>query len=367
MGVSSVVLINQTFGAGRGRAKGISFALIKDRQFWTTLDVDFLTSLKHSTTPMNWIQRASHTLQLESEAIAGIIPRLGASFEAVGALLFELEGRVVVTGVGKSAIIAQKIVATFNSTGTPAVFMHAADAIHGDLGLVQKQDAVICISKSGNSPEIKALTPLIKHRGIPLIAMAGNVDSHLAQQADYVLDTTVKQEACPLDLAPTSSTAAQMALGDALATCLMEARGFQADDFAQMHPGGALGKRLYTRLKDLIEPERAPAVHANADLAQVVLAMSAGRCGATAVLEDDMIIGIITDGDLRRHLEQTGGAPALAKELMNPQPKVLDADSLAVKAFQIMESFAISQIVVTREGTYAGMVHLHDMLREGIF
>jgi len=316
---------------------------------------------------MNWIQRASHTLQLESEAIAGIIPQLGASFEAVGTLLFALEGRVVITGIGKSAIIAQKIVATFNSTGTPAVFMHAADAIHGDLGLVQKQDAVICISKSGNSPEIKALTPLIKHREIPLIAIVGNLDSHLARQANYVLDTTVKQEACPLDLAPTSSTAAQMAMGDALATCLMEARGFKAEDFAQMHPGGALGKRLYTRLKDMIEPERAPAVEASAELSEVVLAMSAGRCGATAVLDNGKIIGIITDGDLRRHLEQNGGAPASAHELMNPEPKVLDAESLAVKAFQIMESHAISQIVVTHEKTYAGMVHLHDMLREGIF
>lgn len=316
---------------------------------------------------MNWIERATRTLRLESQAIEGLIPRLDEEFVAIGNMILKLEGRVVITGIGKSAIIAQKLVATLNSTGTPAVFMHAADAIHGDLGLVQRHDAVICISKSGNSPEIKALTPLIKSRKIPLIGMVGNLESHLAQQSDMILNTTVAQEACPLDLAPTSSTAAQMALGDALATCLMEARGFQAEDFAQTHPGGSLGKRLYTRLADLMDPERAPAVAPNAPLSEVVLQMSAGRCGATAVVEAHRVIGIITDGDLRRHLEQAGTADALAHTLMNAQPKLMDADALAVQAFQIMEHHSISQVVVTRDGQYAGMVHLHDILKEGIF
>ncbi len=317
---------------------------------------------------MNWIQRAQLTLQLESQAIEGVMALLDASFESIGKLILHLNGRVVITGIGKSAIIAQKIVATFNSTGTPAVFMHAADAIHGDLGLIQKQDAVICISKSGNSPEIKALTPLIKSLGIPLIGMVGNRDSHLAQKSDWILDTTVAQEACPLDLAPTSSTAAQMALGDALATCLMEARGFEAKDFAQVHPGGALGKRLYTRLIDLIDPDRVPQVSTSASLDDIVLQMSAGRCGATAVLDGTDVVGIITDGDLRRHLERFRTAQQVqASDLMNATPKLMHSSDLAVEAFQILEQNAISQIIVLNEGQYVGMVHLHDILREGIF
>ncbi|HBL38367.1 MAG TPA: D-arabinose 5-phosphate isomerase [Flavobacteriales bacterium] len=316
---------------------------------------------------MNWIQRAQLTLQLESQAIEGIMALLDASFESIGELILNLKGRVIITGIGKSAIIAQKIVATFNSTGTPAVFMHAADAIHGDLGLVQKQDVVLCISKSGNSPEIKALTPLIKSLGIPLIGMVGNRNSHLAQQSDWILDTTVAKEACPLDLAPTSSTAAQMALGDALATCLMEARGFQAKDFAQVHPGGALGRRLYTRLADLVDQDRAPQVEISATLEEIVLQMSAGRCGATAVLDGDKVVGIITDGDLRRHLERSRSQTVTASDLMNASPKLMHSSDLAVKAFQILEQNAISQVIITEDEQYVGMVHLHDILREGIF
>lgn len=315
---------------------------------------------------MNWKQRAQHTLELESQAIAQLIDRLDDAFDAVGELILQLQGRVVMTGIGKSAIIAQKLVATFNSTGTPAVFMHAADAIHGDLGLVQKQDVVICISKSGNSPEIKALSPLIKSRGIPLIGMVGNAESHLAQQSDYILDTTVSKEACPLDLAPTSSTAAQMALGDALATCLMEARGFKAEDFAEMHPGGALGKRLYTRLNDVLDAQRKPHVALTSSLSEVVLQMSQGRCGATAVVDRDQVVGIITDGDLRRHLEASQPATAIAEDLMSSAPKTLEGDHLAVHAFQLMEQHSISQIIVTQSGVYAGMVHLHDLIKEGI-
>jgi arabinose-5-phosphate isomerase len=315
---------------------------------------------------MNWKQRAQRTLELESQAIAQLVARLDDAFEAVGERILQLQGRVVMTGIGKSAIIAQKLVATFNSTGTPAVFMHAADAIHGDLGLVQKDDMVICISKSGNSPEIKALSPLIKSRGIQLIGMVGNLDSHLAQQSDYILDTTVSEEACPLDLAPTSSTAAQMALGDALATCLMEARGFKAEDFAEMHPGGALGKRLYTRLNDLLDAQRKPQVTPTSSLSEVVLQMSQGRCGATAVIDQEQVVGIITDGDLRRHLETAQSATTTAQDLMSSAAKTLEGSHLAVHAFQIMEEHAISQIIVTHEGAYTGMVHLHDLIKEGI-
>ena len=315
---------------------------------------------------MNWIERATRTLELESQAIAQLVGQLDEAFEAVGQLILERPGRVIMTGIGKSAIIAQKLVATFNSTGTPAVFMHAADAIHGDLGLIQGDDVVVCISKSGNSPEIKALTPLIKSRSIPLIGMVGNRASHLAQQADYILDTTVSKEACPLDLAPTSSTAAQMAMGDALATCLMDARGFKAEDFAEMHPGGALGKRLYTRIGDLLDAERTPQVGPDSPLAEVVLQMSQGRCGATAVLEAGRIVGIITDGDLRRHLEAPQQANTTASALMSAAPKTLESEHLAVHALRILEQHAISQIIVTKDGEYAGMVHLHDLIKEGI-
>lgn len=316
---------------------------------------------------MDWILSATRTFQLESDAIRGLAPKLTASFASVGERILHLEGRVIMTGIGKSAIVAQKLVATFNSTGTPAIFMHAADAIHGDLGLVQKGDLVICISKSGNSPEIKALTPLIKSLNVPLIGMVGNLDSHLARHSDWTLDTTVSKEACPLDLAPTSSTTAQMAMGDALAICLMEARGFKADDFAQMHPGGSLGKRLYTRLNDLLQPTQRPEVGPDAPLQQVVLTMSSGRCGATAVIEDGNILGIITDGDIRRALEQVGKPETVAKDLMNSNPKTLETSELAVHAFQVMEQNAISQIMVTDQGKYIGMVHLHDILREGIY
>jgi arabinose-5-phosphate isomerase len=316
---------------------------------------------------MDWIRRATETLTLESDAIRDLIPKVGNEFETVGQLLLEMKGRVVITGIGKSAIIAQKLVATFNSTGTPAIFMHAADAIHGDLGLVQRDDLVICISKSGNSPEIKALIPLLKSREILLIGMVGNDESYLAQHSDHALDTTVSKEACPLDLAPTSSTAAQMAMGDALATCLMEARGFEAADFAQMHPGGALGKRLYTRLKDVMRNDQNPSVAHDASLKLVVLEMSSGRCGATAVMRNNKIIGIVTDGDLRRAMENGLGTDAEASQLMNEMPKTMSIDALAVRAFQKMEKHSISQIVVLDGDEYVGIVHLHDILREGIF
>lgn len=313
------------------------------------------------------LERARLTLQLESDAVRQLMTQLNDDFESVVSHLLQFKGRVIITGIGKSGIIAQKLVATFNSTGTPAVFMHAADAIHGDLGLVQKEDVVLCISKSGNSPEIKALTPLIHSLGTPLIGMVGNTDSHLALQSRWVLDATVEKEACPLDLAPTSSTTAQMALGDALATCLMEARGFRGEDFAQVHPGGALGKRLYVRLADLVSTERKPQVDVTTSLQESVLEMSAGRCGATAVMDGNTLVGIITDGDIRRSIEKGLSPSTPARDIMSTSPKTMESNQLAVEAFQCMESTSITQIVVLEQGHYQGMVHLHDILKEGIY
>jgi arabinose-5-phosphate isomerase len=318
-------------------------------------------------TKLTILERATLTLELESDAIRKLIPLLKGDFEAVVHLLLASSGRVILTGIGKSGIIAQKLVATFNSTGTPAVFMHAADAIHGDLGLVQKDDVVLCISKSGNSPEIKVLTPLIQSLGVPLIGMVGNLESHLANQSQWVLDATVEKEACPLNLAPTSSTTAQMALGDALATCLMEARGFRGEDFAQVHPGGALGKRLFVRLEDLISEDKKPSVQTTTSLQETILEMSSGRCGATAVMKGDLLVGIITDGDIRRSMEKELSPKATAGDIMSISPTVMDSKELAVQAFQTMESTAITQVIVVNDGKYYGMVHLHDILKEGIY
>lgn len=311
--------------------------------------------------------RALHTIQLESQAVAALADRIDDAFVRIVEQIHRLPGRVIITGIGKSAHIANKLVATLNSTGTPAGFMHAAEAIHGDLGLVQKGDLILCISKSGNSPEIKALVPLIKGLGHPLIAMTGQLDSYLAAHADGVLDTTVEQEACPHNLAPTSSTAAQLAMGDALAMCLMEARGFSSQDFATYHPGGALGKKLYTTLGDLLDAQRRPFVSPEASMTDVILSMSAGRTGATVVLDGEEICGIITDGDLRRGLERGDMSQSKARELMSPNPRVLDVGDLAVNGYQMMKSSSISQIIVREGQRYAGLVHLHDLMREGIF
>lgn len=311
---------------------------------------------------------AERTLRLESEAISGLISRLDDDFiKAVHAVL-QSAGRVVITGIGKSANIAQKLVATFNSTGTPAVFMHAADAIHGDLGNVQRDDLVLCISKSGASPEIKVLVPLVKNMGNILIGMVGNKQSYLAQQSDLTLDTTVEKEACPNNLAPTTSTAAQLAMGDALAVALMEVRGFSAEDFAKYHPGGALGKRLFVRLEHLLEEGRQPNVSEETPIREVILEISGGRQGAVAVTNDKRVVGIITDGDVRRALEKHEDFLALrAEDIMGNSPKVLEADALAVRAFELMERNNITQVLVERDGTYAGIVHLHDILKEGIY
>ena len=303
---------------------------------------------------------------MEAEAISKLIDNIGEGFDEVVKLILQSKGRVVITGIGKSANIANKIVATLNSTGTPALFMHAADAIHGDLGNVQDNDVVICISKSGNSPEIKALVPLVKNLGNPLVALVGNLESTLAKDSAHILDTTVEKEACPHNLAPTTSTAAQLAMGDALAIALMESRGFTARDFATYHPGGSLGKKLYTTVGSLIE--RSPRVTTNTPLAQVLVEISKERLGATAVLKNKELVGIITDGDLRRLLEkgQTSNETT-ASEMMSTNPKTMDSDRLAVAALELMESNSITQIIITEGGSYAGIVHLHDILKEGIF
>ena len=313
-------------------------------------------------------ESALRTLRLESEAIANLANFVDGAFEQAVQRIFNGSGRVVVTGIGKSANIANKLVATLNSTGTPAVFMHAADAIHGDLGNVQKEDIVLCISKSGNSPEIKVLVPLVKSMGNLLVGMAGNLEGYLAKHADLVLNTTVEQEACPNNLAPTTSTAAQLAMGDALAVALMEVRGFSSDDFAKYHPGGALGKRLFVRLEHLLDNDTTPQVGPDTSIREVILEISGGRQGAAAVIDGGNLVGIITDGDVRRMIENHQDFLTLrARDIMGGAPKTLEAEELAVRAFELMERNSISQVLVTQEGAYVGIVHLHDILKEGIF
>ncbi|MBK7682181.1 MAG: KpsF/GutQ family sugar-phosphate isomerase [Bacteroidetes bacterium] len=282
-------------------------------------------------------------------------------------LIHASEGRVVVSGIGKSAIIANKIVATLNSTGTPAVFLHAADAIHGDLGMIQRNDTVILISNSGNTPEIKVLAPLIKSGGNVLIAMVGVMDSFLATQADYVLSTKVKKEACPNNLAPTSSTTAQLAMGDALAVCLLEMKGFTASDFARYHPGGALGKRLYLKVEDLLSNIEQPIVSSDAPLNEVILEISSKRLGATAVVDSGKLVGIITDGDLRRMMQKKFDFDTLkAGDIMTKNPKTVIREMMAVEALTLMKSNNITQLVVSDGTNFIGFVHLHDLLKEGI-
>jgi len=315
------------------------------------------------------LQTAIRTIELEAESIAGLVSYVDADFESVVEAVCKTTGRMVISGVGKSAIIAQKIVATLNSTGTPSLFMHAADAIHGDLGMIQKEDVVMLISKSGESPEIKLLIPLIKNFGNILVGMGGNIDSFLAKNATYFLNTTVSQEACPNNLAPTSSTTAQMVMGDALAVCLMEKTGFNGQDFAKFHPGGNLGKRLYLRVKDLYTFNAKPVVLPTAGLREIIVQITKGRLGATAVVSaEGNIIGIITDGDLRRMLETTESLVNIkAENILSLNPKIVSADELAVNALEILRYNDISQLIVIDElNQYLGMLHLHDIVREGI-
>ena len=315
------------------------------------------------------IKTAKETILIESNAIANLAKLIDADFEEAVNFILNSNGRVIVTGIGKSANIATKIVATLNSTGTPAIFMHAADAIHGDLGNVQTEDVVICISKSGNTPEIKILVPLIKNYGNKIVAITGNIDSYLGEHADFTLNAYVEKEACPNNLAPTTSTTAQLVIGDALAVCLLNLKGFTSKDFAKYHPGGALGKRLYLRVSDLVENNQVPKVNETDSIAKVILEISEKRLGVTAVMNNDKLVGIITDGDIRRMLSNTTEIALFqAIDIMGKNPKTISNDAMAIDALNVMENNSITQmLVVDNKNNYVGVVHLHDLIKEGIF
>jgi arabinose-5-phosphate isomerase len=310
---------------------------------------------------------AKETILTESQAISKLADLLTNDFVESVQLIYESKGRLIVTGIGKSAIIAQKIVATLNSTGTPSMFLHASEAVHGDLGMVQPDDIVICISKSGNSPEIKILVPILNRFGNTLIAMTGNLTSFLAKNSQFVLDTTVEKEACPNNLAPTNSTTAQLVMGDCLAVCLMEMRNFKGEDFAKYHPGGALGKKLLLRVKDMLDESKKPTVSPESNVQTVIFEISEKRLGVTAVVENDKIIGIITDGDIRRMLSKTETITGItARDIMTKNPKMIQPNDMVVEALNIMEDFSITQLIVAEDNSYKGVIHLHDILKEGI-
>jgi len=315
----------------------------------------------------NILAAAKSTLKAESDAITKAIDFLNDDFLRSVQAIFNTKGRLVITGIGKSAHIGQKIVATLNSTGTPSLFMHAAEAVHGDLGMITKDDVVLCISKSGNSPEIKVLAPLLKRDGNILIGMTGNESSFLGKSSDFVINAYVEKEADPNNLAPTTSTTVQLALGDALAVALIEMRNFTANDFAKFHPGGALGKKLLLKIKDILDGKNKPVVTVESTIQQVIFEISNKRLGVTAVLDGSEIKGIITDGDIRRMLEKTTDLSAItAKDIMTVNPKSIEINSKVEDALNIMESFEITQLVVTDNNLYAGIIHLHDILKEGI-
>ncbi|HVG15546.1 MAG TPA: KpsF/GutQ family sugar-phosphate isomerase [Chitinophagaceae bacterium] len=320
--------------------------------------------LKHKT---SILESAVRTIEMEANAISNLVSRLNSSFEGAVNLLHGCEGRIVISGIGKSAVIAQKIVATFNSTGSPAIFLHAADAIHGDLGVVQQNDVVIIISKSGESPEIKVLVPLIKSFGNKLVSIVGNLSSYLALKSDFILDTTVDQEACPNNLAPTTSTTAQLVMGDALAVCLMEKKGFNVADFAKLHPGGTLGKKLYLRVADLYADNEKPKVLYSQSLKEIILEMTQKRLGVTAVVdENNGLLGVITDGDLRRMLEKNGLSNIKAEDIMTRNPKTIEPSEMAVNALDMMRQSEIVHLIVTENNRYLGVIHLHDLVKEGL-
>lgn len=316
------------------------------------------------------LEIVKQTIKKESESIKKLLDYVDNEFISAVKEIFNSKGRVIISGIGKSAIIGNKIVATLNSTGTPAIFMHAAEAIHGDLGIIQPDDVVICISKSGNTPEIKVLTPLVKSRGNKLIALVGNTDSYLAKSADYVLNCTVEKEACPNNLAPTSSTTAQLVLGDALAVALLYCKNFTAQDFARYHPGGSLGKRLYLKVSDLYVKNEKPQVILSTPLRDTLMEITSKRLGCTVVAEEDNILGIITDGDLRRMLNNKNiidTQTQTAEQIMTKNPKTITADAFAVEAFTIMQQHHITQLIVTDENNkYLGIIHIHDLITEGI-
>ncbi len=318
-------------------------------------------------TNKNILEIARKTIESESNSIAKLADLLTDDFTKAVEIIFNTKGRLVLTGIGKSAIIAQKIVASMNSTGTPSLFLHASEAIHGDLGMVQPHDVVICISKSGNSPEIKVLVPILKQFGNSLIAITGNTTSFLAKGADFILDTTVDHESCPNNLAPTNSTTAQLVMGDALAVCLMELRDFKAQDFAKYHPGGALGKKLLLRVGDMLDQSRQPEVAPDTNIKKVIFEISEKRLGVTAVIENNKVIGIITDGDIRRMLNNNDTfAHLTAKDIMTKNPKTISLTSMVTDALNILEDFSITQLIVTEQEEYKGVLHLHDILKEGI-
>ena len=313
------------------------------------------------------INIARQTITEEATAVAKLTDYIDDDFTQAVDYILHSKGRVVITGIGKSAIIANKIVATMNSTGTPAIFMHAADAIHGDLGIIQQEDVVICISKSGNTPEIKVLVPLLKRGDNKLIAITSNKGSVLAQQADWVLYAHVEKEACPNNLAPTTSTTAQLVLGDALAVCLLEMKHFGSSDFAKYHPGGALGKRLYLKVSDIVVHNQKPEVSPDTDIKKVIVEISAKMLGVAAVIDQGNIVGVVTDGDIRRMLSKTDTIKGLtAKDIMSVRPKTIDFDSLAIDALNLMEKNKITQLLVTQDGKYAGIIHLHNLIQEGL-
>lgn len=310
---------------------------------------------------------AEKTIRSESQAIENLSNLLTEDFAKITSLIYHSKGRLIVTGIGKSAIIAQKIVATLNSTGTPSIFLHASEAVHGDLGMVQPEDIVICISKSGNSPEIKILVPILNRFGNPLVAMTGNLTSFLAKNSQYILDTTVETEACPNNLAPTNSTTAQLVMGDCLAICLMEIRQFKSEDFAKYHPGGALGKRLLLRVKDMLDSSRKPEVDPKADIRTTIFEISEKRLGVAAVVDNNTLLGIITDGDIRRMLSKRETITGItAGDIMTKNPKTIGPENMVVDALNIMEDFSITQLLVADKGNYLGVIHLHDILKEGI-
>jgi len=310
---------------------------------------------------------AKKTIETERDAIAQLSSLLTDDFASIVNCIIQAKGRVIISGIGKSAIIATKIVATLNSTGTPAIFMHAGDAIHGDLGTVQDNDVVICISNSGNTPEIKMLVPLIKRGTNKLIAMTGNTDSFLAKQADYILNTHVEKEACPNGLAPTTSTTAQLVMGDALAIVLLEIKGFTSSDFAKYHPGGSLGKRLYLRVSDLVSKNQVPCVQQDEEVKKVIVEISKKMLGVTAVLDREKVVGIVTDGDIRRMLNKHDNIKGLtAKDIMTTNPKTIPANTLAIKALEQMQKKGISQLLAMENDNYIGVIHLHNLINEGI-
>lgn len=318
-------------------------------------------------TKENILSTAKKAILSESESIKKLADYLDAQFVDAVEMIYNSKGRLVITGIGKSAIIAQKIVATLNSTGTPSLFLHASEAIHGDLGMIAEQDVIICISKSGNSPEIKVLVPFLKNYGHALIAITGNLTSYLAKSSDLVLNTTVDMEACPNNLAPTNSTTAQLVMGDALAVCLMELRNFKASDFAKYHPGGALGKKLLLRVKDMLENALKPTVSPDTPIKKVIFEISEKRLGVTAVVDQNKVIGIITDGDIRRMLNNRDSiAGVIANDIMTKNPKTITSESMVIDAFNLMEDFSITQLVVVDEGEFKGILHIHDILKEGI-